>query len=386
MKVAAIIAEYNPFHNGHKYQIQNIRSLGYKAIIVLMSSSFVQRGEPAIFDKWTRAEAALRNGADLILELPHIYSTSNAEIFAKGAIHLLKHTPMTDLFFGAEDSMESLLQLQHQLRQIPLHRLKYYLNQGYSHIKARELSLREFLSPNEILVLKQPNNILALEYLKYLPPSVKAHAMPRKSVHHKSLEPKDHMASATLIRQKIRQNKDFAPYVPVNLLELYKTTIFNDWENYKRIVQYALLKESHKLSRYYDYEPGLENRLTKFRQSSTLQEIITKSSSKRYTKSRISRLLLSLLLDNDRHFIEKSFTTYYLRVLGMNSTGAGILRSIQKNYQVINRFARIQSLEDPVMTTIAKKEAWATDLYNLMGGISEQDYYQSPLFKETDEV
>ncbi|MDU7115081.1 MAG: nucleotidyltransferase family protein, partial [Peptoniphilus harei] len=166
MKIASIIAEYNPFHRGHAYQIKKIKSEYSDYIVVIMSGNFVQRGEPAIINKFERAKIAVDNGASLVLELPLFYATSNAEIFARGGISILDSMDIINrLYFGSEDDASILKNLSEKIyKNLDDEKIKKFLTEGNSYIKSRELAM-DFLSDEEKEILKKPNNILGLEYI-----------------------------------------------------------------------------------------------------------------------------------------------------------------------------------------------------------------------------
>jgi len=225
MKILGIIAEYNPFHNGHNYQIQKAKQItNADAIVVIMSGNFVQRGEPAILDKWTRTHMALCSGADIVIELPVIYATASAEYFAYAAVKLFHDMGIiTDICFGSElgeivplqQIAKLLLQETEQFRNI----LKQQLQNGVSYASARAIALSK-IYPNSEALLSQPNNILAIEYLKALlklDSHISPHTIARKNSDYNSITlSHQNMASASALRNAIAQNniKQISHYMP----------------------------------------------------------------------------------------------------------------------------------------------------------------------------
>lgn len=389
MKVAGIIAEYNPFHNGHKYQIDTIRALGYDYIVALMSSSFVQRGEPAIFDKWTRTKAALLNGVDLVLELPVPYCASTAQIFAQGAVHILTETNLiTDLFFGAENALEELLDVQEKMSSMDSSTLKQSLRSGMSFIQARERALAKQLTPSQLQLLRQPNNILALEYLHALRchedkiNSIRPHALPRKDVHHHERHPHGAFASATAIRHKIHEGQNYADYVPHNVLNLYQQSTAASVKDLYLLFRYQLMNSAHLLSHYLDYEEGLERRFLRCLSCHSYEQFLAEISTKRYSTSRLQRLLLAHLLDLDKTSIREclsSTRSTYLRVLGIELHATPLLRQLPPS--TILRFRKDTENIPSILSWTVNKEVLST---NLRAAIARQAFnadYTTPLVR-----
>lgn len=386
MKISGIIAEYNPFHNGHKYQLEEVRK-NSDIIIVIMSSSFTQRGTPAILDKFTRAEIAIKNGANLVLELPVIYSSSNAEYFSKGAIFILNSLGIIDnLYFGSENKLEDITSINEKIKEnkdIFEENLKINLSLGHSYLVSREKSMT-FLNEDEINILKKPNNILGFEYIKaleYFNSNIKPQAILRKDVDHGSSITTNNFSSASNIRD-LYYNKNFTDiidFLPKESLDALKNINTNNFNNYFDIIKFLIIQNKINYEKYFDYENGLENRFLKFIDSYNIDHFIYNISTKRYTKSRISRLLNNILLDIDSDFIKSSFNSPYVRVLAMDVLGAKALKS--SNVDIINKFSKINNITDPVLKRIAEKEVFATNLYNqFTNKIVNQDFLKSPIF------
>ncbi|WP_138158809.1 tRNA(Met) cytidine acetate ligase [Peptoniphilus catoniae] len=393
MKNTAIVAEYNPFHKGHKYQIEKIKN-NESNVIVIMSSSFTQRGTPAIIDKFTRALIALENGADLVIELPCVFSTSNAEIFAKGAIGILNSMDCIDyLCFGLEDNIKDLVNIKTLIdanKSVSDINIRKYLFMGYSYPVARELSY-DFLTFEYKSIIKKPNNILGLEYLRALDfykSQIKPIHIKRKYASHKSTRAINNFSSSSFIRKEIEKNnfliiKDLVPQNSYNELISQPKVYLND---FFKIFKYIILKEDINYTDYIDYEKGIEKRFLEFMDSKDIYEFIKKVSSKRYTYSRITRLIIQIVLDLKKDFILSSLSAPYIRILGASENGFSILKVLkEKKITYIDKFVKIKSLDDDsIVKKIALKESFATDLYNnILNKPAGEDYLVSSKIKRT---
>lgn len=372
MKIAGIIAEYNPFHLGHKYQLEKIKEKNLYTIAII-SSSFTQRGTPSIINKFDKTEIALANGVDLVLELPVVFSTQSAEIFSKGAITILNSLGIINyLYFGSEDDICKLKNISDKLEDNSQY-IKEKINnfsKKYSFIQAREKSFY-FLSKEEIEIIKKPNNILAIEYIKALK-QIKSKIEPmsiiRKSVEHNSTNIVSNYTSASNIRKHIVNNefekiKNTVPEYSKHIIENSKPNVLN---NYFDMFKYKILSEKINYSKYVDFEEGLDNRFFKFLDNKNIEDFISNVSSKRYTKSRISRLITSILLDIDRELIENSYNSNYVRILGCNEKGFEILKLLkEKNINYIDKF-KIDDNFNLSTKNILTKEILATNMYNIM--------------------
>lgn len=372
MKIASIIAEYNPFHKGHAYQIEKIKNEYTDYIVVIMSGNFVQRGEPAIINKHKRAKIAVDKGASLVLELPLLYSTSNAELFSLGAINILNSMNIVDrLYFGSEDDIKILKSLQEKIdNNFSEEKLKKYLAEGNSYIKSRELAM-DFLSQEEKEILKKPNNILALEYiknLKKLNSKIEAHSIKRKNVNHDDEFSLGDFASASHIRKLAYEGEDVSKFIPD-----YKLVPENNLENYFDIFKYKMISEKINFNEYFDYEEGLENRLLENIDAKNFKEFIEKVHSKRHSKSRIKRLVIEILLDIKKDLIKKSLKDPYTRVLACDEKGIEILKK-SENKNKIYSFKSFYDRSSGITKDMLDKEILASDLYNIKSGKLKTDF------------
>ncbi len=394
MNIVAIIAEYNPFHKGHLFQLNTVKNvLNPDGIIVILSGNFVQRGEPAVFDKWARAEMALHGGADLVIELPVCFSTATAEIFAESAVKLLLQSgAVNTLSFGIEEYHEKeLLHLGKLLSEEPAlfkSLINEYLKRGLSFPQARERAVVKYINTNNAnldtqlisRLLKQPNSILAVEYIKAinkLGAELSIFPVLRKGRGYHDKELTEQYASATGIRQAISSHKqDFGDEIIKNLpdstLQIIKREIKHNHipiflQDFETIILYTLRRMSpHELTAYFDVEEGLENRIIKAAQvCGNLKQLITQIKSKRYTETRIQRILIHVLLNIPKEMVD-SRTPQYLRVLGFNQRGTIILKEINKktNVPIITRASQYKNLNQ-IAKAMFEKDLLSTDIYSL---------------------
>ena len=387
--VLGIIAEYNPFHNGHLYHLlRSKEETKANSVIAIIGGNFTQRGEPSLVDKWTKAEMALSNGADLVIELPTLYSISSAENFADGAIKILNSLKIVDnISFGTEtEDFNKLNIIANTLNQEPkeYRELLYSsLDNGKSFPKAREEALVKYLNDKQYsMLLSSPNNILAIEYLKALKKynsNIKPLSIKRKSAGHLSLEYNGQIASATAIRELIHKNhlKDLKTYMTpssytIFMEELKKGHIVIDISSFEKIIFYNLRKMTlEQISNLPDVSEGLENLIKKAANScNTIDEFINIVSTKRYTQTRIRRILLYSLLNitkKDMSIAKK--TIPYIRVLGANETGKALISKISKANPKLNIITSVKKFEDlnlnKNLKLILDKDIFATNVYTL---------------------
>ena len=325
--VAGVICEYNPFHNGHLYQLRSIKKSGYDFVVCVMSGSVVQRGDLAVYDKWERAKTAVENGADLVIELPAYYVLQSAENFAYGGVKILDSLGFVDaLVFGSESDDEKKLSriadaITEETEEFKTV-LAQSLNSGDSYPKAYEKAISSSLG-EEISLL--PNDILAINYisqLKKLGSSIVPVPMKRKGDYHSKIHSHGSFASATEVRSRIDEGLDITDLVPATC-----DTTFS----LKNIESYVLgvlrTKEEHQLNNIPGMEQGLSNRIISCaKESSSLNEFFSLCTTKRYTKSRIGRIALATLLG-----ITKDSTLDYLRLLSFRADSSVVLSKIKKS-------------------------------------------------------
>lgn len=363
VKITGIIAEYNPFHNGHKYQIEEARKFS-DGIVAIMSGSFVQRGGIAITDKWTRAQIAAENGVDLVLELPVIYSMNTAQKFASGAVKILDKTNVIDnLYFGSEcgdikklsDAAKILLSEGEEISQ----KIKSLLDSGMSYPMAREKAYEGHIENG---ILSKPNNILAIEYIKALMQSgskIKPVTLARKGTGYHDSFSSENIASASAIREMIFKGEKVDKLVPCDDFRIYDESILN-----ASVISKLRTMTKEELSNINDVTEGLENRIKEaINFAASTDELCNIVKTKRYPMSRIRRIVFSALLGITKDIINEDVN--YVRVLAANETGAKIIKEIKEKSEIdiITKVADYKKDSLPF-----EKDILSTDIFALCGG------------------
>ncbi|MGE4214560.1 MAG: nucleotidyltransferase [Anaerotignaceae bacterium] len=385
MNTAGIVAEYNPFHNGHKYHIEEtMRITGCDDIIVALSGNFVQRGEPAIVDKWTRTRSALLNGASIVIELPVLFSTAGAQYFAHSAVKLLNDTGIVDfLSFGSE--MGSLSQLK-ETAKILLNEstqlstaIKNNLENGLTYAVARQTALEEITEKSHSFI-SSSNNILAIEYLKALydlnssimPVTVKRIGEGYNSTNTASAYP-----SASALRKAVANGdmEILASAMPKNAQQMFTHTVQNGsapiyLNSFSTQLNYCLRSKSPKeLSKILDINEGLENRILKSLATCySINDILDFVKTKRYSHTTLQRGLLHILLDIETNTIkqyQQNGYCPYIRVLGFRKDRQHLLKSLieKASIPVITNVKRDENNLDENGKHLFNLEKKATDLY-----------------------
>lgn len=400
MNITGIITEYNPFHNGHKFHLEESKKQTKSdGTICIMSGNFVQRGGPAIIDKWKRTEMALSNGVDLIIELPTFYAVSSAEFFAKGAVSILNSLNIVNnLFFGSEigdakalsEIAKVLVSEDERFQNI----LKENLSLGLTFAKAREKSLIEYLNSSEINnIITSSNNILGIEYIKAilkLNSSINPVALKREGSNYNDKSLSQTFSSATSIREVLKNTsniEDLKNIIPLESYEVFSKLQEQDYrftfeEEMFKYIKYKIQTNCVNFNNLYEITEGLDNKIIKeISSSNSLHEFILKIKSKRYTYSKISRILthIYLGLDNDDFKDIANENNLYVRVLGFNKTGREILSLIKANSSIplITKVPRFTN--NPLL----KFDLQATACYSLLNDKVNpfNDYLQSPIIK-----
>lgn len=344
MNVVGIIAEYNPFHNGHRRQIEQIRQrIPGAACLAVISGSFTQRGDAAILDKWQRAAIAVENGIDLVLELPLVFSLRSAQHFAAGGVRLLDRLGIVStLAFGSElHDMSALESLARQsLAEASQARLRQGLQQGISYAAAlaAALTLPPGLPADS---LRQPNTILALEYLKALrqfSSAITPLALPREGAAYHDDALHDTAASASAIRRALRRGqRGWEEAVPLSaiapLAHQQERGLPQDERLFQPLLLRLLTADPAELRQIYGISEGLEHRFQRAARTSTsLAELRQAVASRRYPAARIARTSLSLLLSLRRDTIAQfdAAGPLYGRILAFNSRGRQLLRQMNR--------------------------------------------------------
>ncbi len=368
MSAVGIIAEFNPLHKGHEYLIN--RAKQYGTVVCVISGNFVQRGDIAIAEKQIRAQSALLAGADVVIELPVLWSMSTAQNFALGAVSALKNAGCGKIIFGSEAGDISRLKkatdilISPQFKKVLINKLE----SGVTFAAARQNAAEEL--GLEKGILQEPNNNLGIEYmlaaksLNYNPQFI---TVERRGAPHDSLG-EDEFVSATLLRNKLRLGDiDFCKkYMPNNILPLFKNENISHFHLLERAILAVLRTKSRaQLEALPDLSEGVENKLwSALREAKTIDELYEKVKVKRYTLARIRRLVLNAFIGADNEFFMKPLP--YLRVLGFSGDGEKYLKTTlcKAEVPVITRTAQFKELGEKE-NKIFKTECIATDLFGL---------------------
>ena len=352
--IVGVIAEYNPFHNGHAYHIKKAKEAsGADYCVVVMSGDFVQRGAPAIYNKYARTAMALSAGADLVIELPSVYATGSAEHFAFGAVSLLTRLGAVDsLCFGSEcgdvrklSRLASILMCETEDYQ---QQIKTYLSQGLSYPAARQnaLSRLGLLTDQETHLLSSPNNILGIEYCKALiglNSPIQPLTITRQGNGYHDLSLTQPLSSASAIRQALKNALDshLSQLVPETVLPILETLNPLWPDDFSLLLNGALLRLQRKgtgFDRFADVSGEISARiLRQIFDFSTWEERCASLKSRQYTYTRISRCLLHILLgitDDKMNRFKKEGGTFYGRVLGFRRSSAAVITRIKKESQI----------------------------------------------------
>ena len=356
MELFGIVAEFNPFHNGHKRLIDALKDKHPDAVVaVIMSGAFSQRGEVCLYDKWTRAKFALLCGCDLVFELPQVYATASLQYFAQGAIKSLLATgELKGLAFGSETGdATNLRKFSGFLRDEPKayrEALRDILKRGRSYGEAQYEALTQFFT--NVPDKEAPNDRLAMQYLSHLPKGMSIFAL-RRQVFHQSEYALVHEAPASYIRGALLSGKSCRPYGPEEIYTIYQEQRgqwkFPHMRQYYKILESQLLGVSaNELAVRLGLSDGFENRMKEvLNDARDYEEFLDFAQTRQYTKARISRLLLRLLSD---HTLEETSEVSYLRLLGVSSLGKMALRQLERSSQVpiINSVAKSYPILSPL--------------------------------------
>lgn len=423
MNITGLIVEYNPFHNGHIYHLQkSLEKTNADASIAVMSGNFIQRGEPALFDKFSRAKAAVKSGVDLVVELPSIYASQSAELFAKGSVSLLNSLGcVNSICFGSEEGnidalylIASILCLEPQEFK---EKLSSYLGEGMLFPTARNKALFDYINSPDFLfgddfndidlseerlndILSSSNNILGIEYIKQLislKSDIKPFTIGRIHSEYNSEEISGNINSATAVRKKlheiissaeqntsninelinsIRTSADITNSIPESTLNMITSNIEKGFlpmypEYFFETLISTIIRDKKNLESYFDISEGIENKIFKAALvAKDYNELLNLVKSKRYTMTRIKRCLNNILLGITKDDIElaKGINTIpYVRILAFNSKGREIIREIKKSSEIkiINKFSEVEHfMDDKNFKFLIENDIKCTDIYN----------------------
>ena len=339
-KVVGIVCEYNPFHNGHLYQINKIKKKYDNPIIIAcLSSTFTQRGELSVLNKWEKTKVALENGIDIVIELPYVYATQSSDIFASYSVSLLSKLYVDVLCFGSEsEDIESIKKAaRYQVEDINFDIItKKYLNEGISYPTALNKALNELCN----ISITKPNDLLALSYLKEIYRNgyfMDIYNIKRTSNYH-DLDSNAKVVSASNIRTRLLNKQNIKDKVPNNVYELLKDKVLET--KYFEYLKYKILTEED-LEKYVDVDEGLNARIKKaILKSNSLDELIKNIKTKRYTYNKISRMLNHIFCSFTKEDNKKVRYLEYIRILGFTDKGRNYLNEIKSEITlpILNKY------------------------------------------------
>lgn len=367
MKAVGVVVEYNPFHNGHLYHLQQAKDqTGADVSIAAMSGNFLQRGEPALVSKWARTRMALEAGVDIVFELPYRFATQHAETFAEGAVSILSAAGCDTLCFGSEsgdlDSFQKTIAFLDENHDVFQEKIKFYMGEGYSYPKSIALGFHALAPSENFIDISRPNNILGLHYIQAIisqKSSMTPETITRKNAgYHDEHFASATIASATSIRKalfgsagEIETIKQYVPDSTYEQLVYYKEQFgrFHSWENYWPLLKYKLLQSTpSELGEFYEVEEGLENRLLAAAGSSaSFQQFMENIKTKRYTWTRLQRVCLHILTNTRKDTMKTNQKTVnYLRLLGATEKGRSYLNNKKKDLS-LPLVSKLSGFTDP---------------------------------------
>lgn len=414
MKVLGVIAEYNPFHYGHLYHLTHSRELiKPDYVIAVMSGNFTQRGEPALFDKWLRTEMALKNGIDIVIELPVSYACQSAELFALGGVQLLNSLNIiTHMSFASElGSIDPLHKIAKILVDEPeefRYSLRENLDRGHSYPTARNNALLTLANDMEIskdelnILLQSPNSILGIEYIKALirtNSQIKPITFPRVTAQYHDHKICDSIASATAIRNELQKSgltDNVRRTLPDICFKIMEDAICENrgpifLKDFEQLILGTLrIMDIDQIRKIMDVEEGLENRIKKYgMDSTTIEELLENITTRRYVSTRVQRIFINILLNNTTDKI-RAFTEaggpQYIRVLGFRKDSLTLMRKLKKsaNIPIITKSAHFERENSKLLRDMFTIDVLATDIYGLGAAnphyrIGGQDFKKSPI-------
>jgi len=377
MKIIGIIAEYNPFHLGHLYQIKKAKEMFPESIIIaIISTNFTQRGDISIINKWNKTKICLENNIDLVLELPTLYATQSSDVFAYAAMKILNEFKIDTLIFGSETN--NINQLK-ELANIQLNNKDYdnlvkkYLDEGINYPTAMSKALKELSD----ITIDKPNDLLGLSYIKEIIKNnyhITPISIERTNDYHET-NINDNVISANLIRKLHREEKDITPYIPKYPQKyLYQNISI---ENAFNLLKYKLITDKSNLDKYLTVDEGIENRIIKYiNKSSSWNKLVTNTKTKRYTYNKINRMLIHILLGITKEDNNKEI---YLRILGFNQNGRKYLNKIKKDISTPIYTSYKENIND-----IFDIEFKSTYIYSIITNdtsLIEQEFKNKPIIK-----
>lgn len=357
MQVIGIVTEYNPFHNGHLYQIKKIKEMyPDSVIIVAMSGNYTMRGEISVLDKWNKTNIAINNGIDIVLEIPFIYSNQSSDIFSYAALKMLNEFKIEKLVFGSETNNIDLLSLASSV-QIDNKKfdslVKDYMSKGYNYPSSIGKSIYELTG----IKIKESNDILGVSYIKEIlknkynikPISIK------RTNNFKTNTKKSNIISAYEIREFLNKNESIKEYVPNNVTPYIKKV---DYEKLFNLIKYKVISEKNSLNKYHLIDEGIENRIYEgVIKCDNYDDLVKYISNKRVTINKVNRILINIFVGLTKEEASNKELSY-IKILGLSKNGKKYYSKIKKdiNIKICNKF------EKDVMNTELK----ASYLYSII--------------------
>ena len=384
--IVGIIAEYNPFHNGHLYHIEKVKEMFPNSpIILVLGGNFTERGDISILDKWEKTAIAIKNGIDLVIELPFPFSCASADIFAKGSISILNHLGVTDLVFGSEsDDIEGIKKLvETELSNPDFDNLvQVYLRMGYNYPTSLSKALEDITGD----CFKLPNDILGISYVKAIISNnykITPHTIKRTNDYHSKELDNMSISSATSIREALLNNKDIKESVPPITYNCLKDKKIPKLDDYYNLLKYKIIS-CNDLTIYNLVDSGMATKLKKeILNSYSFDELINKVKSKNLTYSRLSRTLIYILCDYTKVQAREFKEVKYIRLLGFSNKGKEYLNKIKKDVDIpiISKFTREKD-------KMLEYEYKITKIYSLVfdkdkiKSLIEDEYKMKPIREE----
>lgn len=382
MKKIGIICEYNPFHNGHLYHISKIKEMFDDSLIILvMSGNFTQRGEASIIPKYSKCDIALLSGIDLVIELPFIFATQSADVFAKTSIEILDKLNVDYVVFGSETNDINKLTM---LAKTQINNKKYdklvkeYLDKGVNYPTALSKALYQLTNKK----IDKPNDILGVSYIREIL-KLNSNITPiciKRSNDYNSIELNDNITSASSIRYALLNGDNVKNYVPEYVYDYLKNPIFT--KNYFNLLKYKIMTEN-TLEEYQTVDEGIQNRIKKcIINSKDLDDLILKVKTKRYTYNKLSRMFIHILCNLKKEEVKKYNKISYIRVLGFNIKGRNYLNEIKKSIDIpiITNFSRTN---DPILDIEMRSTCVYASILNEKDKINliESEYKDFPIIR-----
>lgn len=372
MQIIGIVTEYNPFHNGHLYQIKKIKEMyPDSVIIVAMSGNYTMRGEISVLDKWNKTNIAINNGIDIVLEIPFIYSNQSSDIFSYAALKMLNEFKIEKLVFGSETNNIDLLSLASSV-QIDNKKfdslVKDYMSKGYNYPSSIGKSIYELTG----IKIKESNDILGVSYIKEIlknkynikPISIK------RTNNFKSNTKKSNIISAYEIRKFLNKNESIKEYVPNNVTPYIKKV---DYEKLFNLIKYKVISEKNSLNKYHLIDEGIENRIYEgVIKCDNYDDLVKYISNKRVTINKVNRILINIFVGLTKEEASNKELSY-IKLLGLSKNGKKYYSKIKKdiNIKVCNKF------EKDVMNTELK----ASYLYSII--TNDKSIFNSEIINHT---